>query len=132
MVCAMVKRLACVWLVVAVVAALLSAGRSVFFCAPMGALMDVPCCERDVTGDEHAPAGVEEISDARYGCCEKLSLSRTPPATTRDRMVAPLLALRPPQAAPLVAVGLERTTTTIPVEAPRRPPDRYALCVMLM
>lgn len=95
----------------ALVASVLTAGRSYFYCAPMARAALVPCCERDAPRVGSEPAG-SSIDEATPACCEARAFASSASFVRAD---AP-----PAIAAPLVALAPAR------VEVPAPPPGPIA------
>lgn len=124
------SRLACVLFLWSLVASLFMGERRLFHCAGMDELMATPCCARS-GGDDAHPA----LDRATHDCCEVLLLARTPLGQTRQThdqtpLAGPACCVGQ-VSTPVLAVWSGREIALRPVEPPPRPPDRYALRVLL-
>lgn len=122
------SRLACVLFMWSFVASLLMGERRLFHCAGMDELFSTPCCARS-GADDAQPA----LDRATHDCCEALFLTRTPPAQAHDQtpLAVPTCCLEEMSTPAALAVWRSTETALRPVEPPPRPPDRYALRVLL-
>jgi hypothetical protein len=120
-------RLACVLFFWSFVASIFMSERRLFHCTGMDELLSTPCCERSGSDDAH-PA----IDRAAHECCEGLFLAPTPPGQTHDQapIAGPGCCLAR-VSTPALAVWSGRKIALRPAEPPPRPPDRYALRVLL-
>jgi hypothetical protein len=121
--------------VVAVMLTLVGAGRTFFYCASMGAVMEKCCCAPAERAKTSGP------SVERVGCCEEHEISGVPDSGAAERVaqVAPTVALAPtelllaPPAARFTEVETPRRLWSRPSAPaiPRGPPHRLN-CVYLI